>query len=350
MEEEGLPQLSLTDPDAKLMKSRGGFEVAYNVQAAVDSNTHIITELEATDRVTDHGLLAPTLSALVPEGGILEATADKGYADPADMAACLDAGIVPNVILPDGKDSYELEYDYDPAGGDASSTDPGQLAACLRAGQVPEAYEHAIESAEVVERRFLVRDAAGAPAPGSVEEMRDFSRPLTLPRAEGLFVRDAERNLVVCPAGELLRQKSVKRNGNVRYANKLACKRCPHKERCISGKGKWKEIDFPKDVLEKPCRKWGGAGSAAKARAKGNYEAKTVVVVKLRPDRAKCAHRMCLSEHPFGAIKRAMGADHFLLRGLEKVNAEFSLMATGYNLARAMSLLGFDGLMEAVRG
>ena len=59
---------------------------------------------------------------------------------------------------------------------------------------------------------------------------------------------------------------------------------------------------------------------------------------------------MCLSEHPFGTIKRAMGADSFLLRGLEKVNAEFALMATGYNLVRAMSLLGFGGLMEAVRG
>lgn len=343
MEAEGLSQLSLTDPDAKLMKSRGGFEVAYNVQAAVDSNTHIITDFEATDRVTDHGLLGSTLAALVSEGGVLEAVADKGYADPSDMAACLDGGIIPNVILPDGKDSYELEYDYDPSGGDPTSADPAQLAACLRAGQIPEAYEGAIESAEVVERRVLVRDAADAPAAGSVEEMRERA-------AEGFFVRDAERNLVVCPAGELLRQKSVKRNGNIRYANKLACRRCPNRGKCISGNGKWKEIDFPKDVLEKPCRKWGGTASAAKAQAKGHYEAKTVVVVRFRPDRAKCAQRMCLSEHPFGTIKRAMGADSFLLRGLEKVNAEFSLMAIGYNLTRAMSLLGFGGLMEAVRG
>ena len=35
---------------------------------------------------------------------------------------------------------------------------------------------------------------------------------------------------------------------------------------------------------------------------------------------------------------------------LEKVNAEFALVAIGYNLARAMSLLGFGGLMEKVRG
>ena len=45
-----------------------------------------------------------------------------------------------------------------------------------------------------------------------------------------------------------------------------------------------------------------------------------------------------------------MGADGFPLRGLEEVNAGFSLMATACNLARAMSLLGFGGLMEAVRG
>ena len=345
MKSEGLPQLSLTDPDAKLMKSRSGFEVAYNVQASVDSGTHIITNFEATDHPTDHGLLEPTLSGLVPEGGVLEAVADKGYADPADMAACLDAGVVPNVITPDGRDVYELEYGYDPAGGDPSSTEPEQLAACLRAGQIPQAYEGAIDSAEVVERSVFVRDAADpAPAAGSVDEMRERA-------ALGFFVRDAGRNLVVCPAGELLRQKSVKRNGNIRYANKLACRRCPHGGRCIEGKGKWKEVDFPKDVLEKPCRKWGSAAAeAARAARKGHYETETVVVVKLRPDRAKCVQRMCLSEHPFGTIKRAMGADSFLLRGLEKVNAEFSLMATAYNLARSMNLLGFFGLMEAVRG
>ena len=42
---------------------------------------------------------------------------------------------------------------------------------------------------------------------------------------EGYFVRDAERNLVYCPQGEILRQKSIKRNGMIRYCNKLACKK-----------------------------------------------------------------------------------------------------------------------------
>ena len=59
---------------------------------------------------------------------------------------------------------------------------------------------------------------------------------------------------------------------------------------------------------------------------------------------------MGISEHPFGTIKRAMGCDHFLLRGLEKVEAEFSLVCLGYNLTRAANLLGFEALMELVGG
>lgn len=38
------------------------------------------------------------------------------------------------------------------------------------------------------------------------------------------------------------------------------------------------------------------------------------------------SERMCLSEHPFGTIKRAMGFSYFLLKGLRKVTGEFALM------------------------
>lgn len=55
---------------------------------------------------------------------------------------------------------------------------------------------------------------------------------------------------------------------------------------------------------------------------------------------------MCLSEHPFGTIKRAMGASYLLLRGQEKVAGEFALYCLGYNIARAKNLLGFGKMME----
>jgi hypothetical protein len=39
----------------------------------------------------------------------------------------------------------------------------------------------------------------------------------------------------------------------------------------------------------------------------------------------------------------------FLMRGLEKVRAEFSLTALAYNLRRAINLVGVQGLIRAVQ-
>lgn len=58
---------------------------------------------------------------------------------------------------------------------------------------------------------------------------------------EGYFVRDPERELVYCPAGEILRQKCVKKNGNIRYANKTACRHCPFRNKCYKGRNEWKK-------------------------------------------------------------------------------------------------------------
>ena len=55
---------------------------------------------------------------------------------------------------------------------------------------------------------------------------------------------------------------------------------------------------------------------------------------------------MCLPEHPFGTIKRAMGSTYFLLKGMRKVGGEFALFCLGYNLERAKNLLGFHKMME----
>jgi hypothetical protein len=45
-------------------------------------------------------------------------------------------------------------------------------------------------------------------------------------------------------------------------------------------------------------------------------------------------------EHPFGTIKQWMNQGAFLMRGLEKVRAEFSLTALAYNLRRVLNIVG----------
>lgn len=69
---------------------------------------------------------------------------------------------------------------------------------------------------------------------------------------------------------------------------------------------------------------------------------------KLRPDREKMSQRLSISEHPFGTIKRAMGAAYFLLKSKRKAGGEFALMATGYNLSRAENTFSFNKLMALV--
>ena len=81
-------------------------------------------------------------------------------------------------------------------------------------------------------------------------------------------------------------------------------------------------------------------------KEKWHYEKKKVVKFFLKPDREKMNQRMCLSEHPFGTIKRAMGGAYFLLGGIRKVAGEFAPFCLGYNPERAKNLLGFQKMME----
>ena len=98
--------------------------VAYNPQTAVDSETHLIRDFQMTNQVTDHGLLDSTMEEIREEnpGEILEVVADKGYEKIEDMVECLENGIIPHVIMNDGKDGYEIEITYEDAEVDVLST------------------------------------------------------------------------------------------------------------------------------------------------------------------------------------------------------------------------------------
>ena len=100
------------------------------------------------------------------------------------------------------------------------------MKACLEAAVIPEAYKDFLTDVQIVEVKEYTSDVAeSAVLKMTPEQMRAKA-------LEGYFVRDAERNLVYCPQGEILRQKSIKRNGMIRYCNKLACKKC--KCKCTS--------------------------------------------------------------------------------------------------------------------
>jgi hypothetical protein len=65
-----------------------------------------------------------------------------------------------------------------------------------------------------------------------------------------------------------------------------------------------------------------------------------------KPENQKIyALRKEMVEHPFGHLKRNLGAGQFLLRGKEKVDAEVSMLATCFNMARLMTIVGIPRLL-----
>jgi transposase/uncharacterized small protein (DUF1192 family) len=95
-------QISLTDPDARSMATSGKDTgiVGYNVQAAVDTEHHLIVVHEVTNVGNDrHQLTNMAKQAREALGSeTLEAVADRGYYEGDEIKACEDAGIT--VMLP----------------------------------------------------------------------------------------------------------------------------------------------------------------------------------------------------------------------------------------------------------
>ncbi len=93
-------QISLTDPDARSMKTRGTGIVGYNVQTAVDAKHHLIVAHE----VTNVGIGREHLSSVAKQArmamdaGEITAIADRGYFKGEQILACHEAGIT--VIVP----------------------------------------------------------------------------------------------------------------------------------------------------------------------------------------------------------------------------------------------------------
>jgi len=89
-------QLSLTDPEARSMKSRDGSIVGYNVQAAVDAKHHLIVAHEVVNDGVDRDQLAPMSERAREATGVetLTAVADRGYFKGDQIKKCDDAGIV----------------------------------------------------------------------------------------------------------------------------------------------------------------------------------------------------------------------------------------------------------------
>lgn len=103
--ETGETQISLTDPDARSMMTRGSGIVGYNVQTAVDAKHHLIVEHEVTNTGSDRDQLSEMAKKARTAIGTTELTAlaDRGYFNGKEILACHEAGI--STLVPPTKTS-----------------------------------------------------------------------------------------------------------------------------------------------------------------------------------------------------------------------------------------------------
>jgi len=98
-------QISVTDPDALSMATRGKGTglVGYNVQTAVDTQTHMIVAHQVTNVGNDRAQLAPMAQAAkaILKVDKLEAIADRGYFSGDELLTCHEDRITATVPRPD---------------------------------------------------------------------------------------------------------------------------------------------------------------------------------------------------------------------------------------------------------
>ena len=124
LDESGETQISLTDPDSRMMPVSGDrrTDVSYNVQVSVDEKHKLIVDHEVTNAVTDRDLLSYMAKRAKDLLGVeeLEVLADMGYYHGKEVKACLEAGITPLIPKPQTSASLKRglfakgDFNYDP--------------------------------------------------------------------------------------------------------------------------------------------------------------------------------------------------------------------------------------------
>lgn len=147
-------------------------------------------------------------------------------------------------------------------------------------------------------------------------------------KKDGLvFTYDKQSDTYICPQGKrlVLYQNKHKHNGAIYKRYRCNdCEDCPIRNKCTQSKN---GRTYKRSVRLEEIDKY-------KHKLKNDYS------------KERIAERKGIVEHPFGTIKWMMGKFNFLLTGKEKVQIEFDLYVTAYNLKRLINCDSIAVLMN----
>ena len=336
----GRRHVNLTDPDARLLRTAGGYLTGYNAQAVAVTVRY---EAGAAGQVED------AISAGNGEhAGDGEHTGDEDSADRSSKGA--DAGNE-DEGGEDGEgvgseDEGDQEPGEDRSGREADEAGGADGARTRSGGLLITAADVTQDPTDQAQLLPMIEAAeqSGGPAAGlTLADAGYFSAanlaacaaretPVAIPEARcptahpyhhSRFAYDPGADCYQCPEGRLLRFQRLKhrrKRASVRvYAAHAAdCLACPAFGRCTtSTQGRRIEVSLHADALT-AHRRWMQTAEARDAFRR----------------------RKQLIEPVFGIIKEQQAGRRFLLRGLEAVRSEWTLLAVAFNLrtlAKALS-------------
>jgi transposase len=213
-----------------------------------------------------------------------------------------------------------------------AANDRGQLSSLAAAAKrelgveslqvVADAGYHEAEQLEACERTQIETYVS---TPGSTSGRATGKGKQVYPKES--FRYETATDSYQCPAGQqLVRGYQAQSKGKTRifYYHVAACAACPQKAGCTTASYRKLSRLHNEAVVERQASRVAAHPEIIKAR-------KTIV------------------EHVFGTL-RNWDQDGFLMRGLEKVRAEFSLSSLAYNLRRVLNLISLERWLAVVAG
>lgn len=186
---DGIPQpdaqSNFTDPQSRIMKTRDGYEQAYNAQLAVDADTQVVVACDVVAKQNDVDELEPALDQIEANLGRApaELSADSAYGSEANLELLGDRGVRGYVAV--ARQRHGATAGIDPALDPTTRPQAAAMQARLRRGGF--------------ESRYRLRKQTVEPVVGQIKEARGFRRfflrGLELVRSEWALVCAAHNAL-----------------------------------------------------------------------------------------------------------------------------------------------------------
>ena len=143
------------------------------------------------------------------------------------------------------------------------------------------------------------------------------------------FTYDKDNDVYICPENKTLSYQGLNNRKKCHlYAGGSQCCKCRHFGVCTKSARRGRRVTryFNQEFRDDMARHYDKPASKEIYRKRKRY-----------------------AELPFGHIKRNLNAGYFLLRGLDGVRAEMSLLSTCFNMARLINIFGVSALTAKLK-